>query len=84
MMGRFWHNPWCMGFLAAMKLRHNAWQPLLTLSRIDPPASVSVLIASKPAFDIRTTVDRVILYRSRLGGGPARYEEVTTLDLEPT
>jgi 2'-5' RNA ligase len=70
--------------VAGLAAESKPFKPHLTLSRIDPPASVSVLIASKPAFDIRTTVDRVILYRSRLGGGPARYEEVTTFDLEPT
>jgi uncharacterized protein len=28
-------GPWCMGFLATMKLRRDAWQPLLDLSRIE-------------------------------------------------
>lgn len=57
------------------------FKPHLTLSRIEPPVSVSALIASKPRLDARMTVDSVILYRSRLGGGPARYEEVATIAL---
>jgi RNA 2',3'-cyclic 3'-phosphodiesterase len=65
------------GFAAETK----PFKPHLTLSRIDPPASVSVLIAAKPRFEIRTTVNRIVLYRSRLGGGPARYEEVETFAL---
>ena len=51
------------------------------LSRIDPPTSVKALVASKPRFGTRMTVDSVILYRSRLGGGPARYEEVARFPL---
>jgi 2'-5' RNA ligase len=53
----------------------------LTLSRLDPPASVATLIASKPRFHTRMTVDRIVLFRSRLGGGPARYEEVESFPL---
>jgi len=37
-------QPWCMGFLAAMKLRHNAWQPLLTLSRIEHGLLLPILL----------------------------------------
>jgi 2'-5' RNA ligase len=55
--------------------------PHLTLSRIDPPASVKTLLTSKPRFGTRMTVDSLILYRSRLGGGPARYEEVMRINL---
>jgi 2'-5' RNA ligase len=62
--------------IAGFDAETRAFTPHLTLSRIDPPASVRTLIASKPKLDIRMTVDSVILYRSRLGGGPARYEEV--------
>jgi 2'-5' RNA ligase len=66
-----------VGFEAETK----AFKPHLTLSRIDPPVSVSALIASKPRFDARMTVDSLILFRSRLGGGPARYEEVVRIAL---
>lgn len=57
------------------------FKPHLTVSRIDPPVSVSTLIASKPRIDITMMVDSLILYRSRLGGGPARYEEVERIPL---
>lgn len=57
------------------------FKPHLTLSRIDPPVSVNALIASKPRFDASMIVDSVILYRSRLGGGSARYEEVVRIAL---
>jgi len=56
-------------------------KPHLTLSRIDPPASVRALLGSKLRFGTRMTVDSVILYRSRLGGGPARYEEIVRIAL---
>ena len=57
--------------------------PHLTLSRIDPPTSVKTLLTSKPRFGTSMMVDSLILYRSRLGGGPARYEEVTRISLAP-
>ncbi len=57
------------------------FRPHLTLSRIDPPTSVKTLLDSKPRFGARMIVNLVILYRSRLGGGPARYEEVARFAL---
>jgi 2'-5' RNA ligase len=57
------------------------FKPHLTLSRIDPPASAKTLIGSKPTFGVQMTVESVVLYRSRLGRGPARYEEVARFDL---
>jgi len=66
-----------VGFAAESK----EFKPHLTLSRIDPPAAVATLLASKPRFGARMLVDAVILYRSRLGGGPARYEEVVRIKL---
>jgi 2'-5' RNA ligase len=55
----------------------------LTLSRIDPPQNIATLLAQKHAYNFDMTVAAVILYRSRLGGGPARYEEVARFDLRP-
>jgi 2'-5' RNA ligase len=55
--------------------------PHLTLSRIDPPQAISALLAQKHRYDIVMTVAAVILYRSRIGGGPARYEEVSRFEL---
>ena len=55
--------------------------PHLTLSRIDPPQSISELLAQNHHYDIETTVSALILYGSQLGGSPARYEEVARFDL---
>ncbi|PYO07343.1 MAG: RNA 2',3'-cyclic phosphodiesterase [Gemmatimonadetes bacterium] len=66
-----------VGFAAETK----PFKPHLTLSRIDPPVTVVKLLGSKPRFRTRMTVDSVILYRSHLGGGPARYEEVVEIGL---
>ncbi|HKC80598.1 MAG TPA: RNA 2',3'-cyclic phosphodiesterase [Gemmatimonadaceae bacterium] len=58
-----------------------AFKPHLTLSRIDPPVSVTALLEQHHRYDFAMTVTAVILYRSRLGGGPARYEEVARFAL---
>jgi 2'-5' RNA ligase len=57
------------------------FKPHLTLSRIDPPQNISPLLAQKHRYDIEMTVTALILYRSQLGGGPARYEEVARFEL---
>jgi 2'-5' RNA ligase len=62
--------------LAGFAGESREFKPHLTLSRIDPPTSVKTLLGSKLRFGERMPVDSIILYRSRLGGGPARYEEV--------
>jgi 2'-5' RNA ligase len=66
-----------VGFRAETK----PFKPHLTLSRIDPPVSVSTLLGSKPRFGARMTVDSLIVYRSRLGCGPVRYEEIVKVTL---
>ena len=66
-----------VGFAAETK----PFRPHLTLSRIDPPASVSTLISSKPRFGATMIADSLVLYRSNLGGGPARYEDVARFAL---
>lgn len=66
-----------VGFAPESKL----FKPHLTLSRIDPPVTVATLLSSKPRFGIRMIVDSLVLYRSRLGGGPVRYEEVSRIRL---
>ncbi|MFL5557021.1 MAG: RNA 2',3'-cyclic phosphodiesterase [Gemmatimonadaceae bacterium] len=66
---------------AGFAAEEREFKPHLTLSRIDPPSSVALLLASKATIRTTMTVDSVILYRSRLGGGPARYEEVTRIAL---
>ncbi|HET6760796.1 MAG TPA: RNA 2',3'-cyclic phosphodiesterase [Gemmatimonadaceae bacterium] len=55
--------------------------PHLTLSRIDPPHNIAPLLAQKHSYNVEMTVPALILYRSRLGGGPARYEEVARFEL---
>lgn len=37
-------HPWCMGFLSAMRLRFNDWQPLLDLGRIDHGLMLPILL----------------------------------------
>jgi uncharacterized protein len=37
-------GPWCTGFLAAMKLRTEAWRPLLDLGRIDHGLLLPILL----------------------------------------
>ena len=66
-----------VGFAAETK----PFRPHLTLSRIDPPVSVSTLVGSKPRFGATMTVDSIVVYRSQLGRGPARYEAVSVIVL---
>lgn len=66
------------GFVAEVR----EFTPHLTLSRIDPPTSVKTLLTSQVRFGQRMTVSSLILYRSRLGGGPAKYEEVAKIELQ--
>ena len=66
---------------AGFEAEKRAFTPHLTLSRIDPPVPVTTLLRSKPRVAVEMTVDSMILYRSRLGGGPARYEEVARFAL---
>lgn len=53
----------------------------LTLSRLRPPAPVDDLLARLPPFPRSMSVHEVVLYRSHLGGGPARYEPVERFPL---
>lgn len=52
------------------------FRPHLTLSRLRPPRDVSPLIRSLGACSAAFVVDAVAVYRSVLGGGPARYDVV--------
>ncbi|HEU0014290.1 MAG TPA: RNA 2',3'-cyclic phosphodiesterase [Longimicrobium sp.] len=52
------------------------YTPHLTLSRLNPPRDVTDHVARTPSADVESRVDGVVLFRSRLGGGPARYEVV--------
>lgn len=55
--------------------------PHLTLSRIDPPQNVTALLVSKQRYDIQMPISELVLYRSRLGRGPATYEKVESFKL---
>ena len=53
----------------------------LTISRIRPPENVTPVLDRWTAPPIAMPVDEVVLYRSHLGGGPARYEAVDRFPL---
>ena len=55
------------------------FHPHLTLSRVRPPADARHLIDEEIHLGWRC--DRVLVYRSHLGGGPARYEPLETFHL---
>jgi len=55
------------------------FHPHLTLSRIRPPVDVRGVIDDELALSWRC--ERLVLYRSHLGRGPARYEALESLDL---
>ncbi|MBW3570431.1 MAG: RNA 2',3'-cyclic phosphodiesterase [Gemmatimonadetes bacterium] len=57
------------------------FSPHLTLSRIQPPRDVTRAIERVPPLDLRMPVQEVVLFRSHLGGGPARYEAVERFGL---
>jgi len=61
---------------AGFPVEARAFKPHLTLSRIEPPQSVASLLERNHRYDVGMTVTSLILYRSKLGGGLARYEEV--------
>ena len=50
----------------------------LTLSRIRPPEDVRHLIDSTPEFPLQQTVDRITVFESVLGRGPATYVPLET------
>ncbi|HEX9311190.1 MAG TPA: RNA 2',3'-cyclic phosphodiesterase [Gemmatimonadaceae bacterium] len=57
------------------------FSPHLTLSRINPPQSINDILSGSPRLLVEMPVHAIVLYRSRLGGGPARYEEVERFEL---
>ena len=66
---------------AGFEAESKEFKPHLTLSRIDPPASVKTLVSNNMKVGLRMPVTAMVLYRSRLGGGPARYEELERFEL---
>jgi 2'-5' RNA ligase len=57
------------------------YSPHLTLSRLNPPADLRRAIEGAQPFGGRMTVDGFVLFRSHLGGGPPRYEQVERFPL---
>lgn len=53
----------------------------LTLSRVRPPVDVSALVEAVPELGLEWTCDEVVVYRSHLGRGGARYEPLETFAL---
>ncbi|HEU0237121.1 MAG TPA: RNA 2',3'-cyclic phosphodiesterase [Candidatus Limnocylindrales bacterium] len=56
------------------------YRPHLTLARSDGvragAATAAALIAAAAALEVRFTADRLVLFESLTGGGPARYEPI--------
>jgi 2'-5' RNA ligase len=55
----------------------------LTLSRLRPDQDVTAVLEAVPPVGIGMPVDRVVLYRSHLGPGGPRYEELEVFPLSP-
>jgi 2'-5' RNA ligase len=53
-----------------------SWKPHLTLSRLQPPRDVTGVVGRVPPLEVGMRVADVVVFRSHLGGGPARYEAV--------
>jgi len=53
----------------------------LTLSRIRPDQDVTAVLEAVPALGLDMAVERVVLYRSHLGRGGPRYEEMEAFPL---
>jgi RNA 2',3'-cyclic 3'-phosphodiesterase len=66
---------WAAGLIPEERPFH----PHLTLSRIRPPADVRELVEEE--LDLGWRCDRVVVYRSHLGRGPARYEPLDSVNL---
>jgi 2'-5' RNA ligase len=57
------------------------YKPHLTLNRIQPPRDVTDAITRVPPLDVEMPVGEIVVFRSHLGGGPARYEPVERVPL---
>lgn len=66
---------------AGLEPEGRPFHPHVTLSRIRPPLDVRSLIDEMPDAGIRLDVNAVTLYRSKLGNGPVRYENVDQISL---
>ncbi|MFW2383780.1 MAG: RNA 2',3'-cyclic phosphodiesterase [Acidimicrobiales bacterium] len=66
---------------AGMEPEGRPFHPHLTISRIRPPFDIRALVDAVPPAKIALDVREVILYRSVLGHGPAKYEVVERVSL---
>lgn len=66
---------------AGFPVEERPFTPHVTLSRIRPPGDVRALTELVPHLRHRMEVEAVSLFRSHLGSGPARYEEVERFPL---
>jgi 2'-5' RNA ligase len=57
------------------------YAPHLTLSRLRPPVDARLLVGRVPPVRVRMAVDAVVLFRTRQGSGPGRYEEIERFPL---
>lgn len=64
---------------AGLSPEERPYHPHVTLSRVRPPANSEHLLGEH--LDLSWRCDRVVVYESRLGGGPPRYEPLETFDL---
>jgi RNA 2',3'-cyclic 3'-phosphodiesterase len=61
---------------AGFEAESKRYTPHLTISRVQPPRDVTRVLERVPPLEIAMPVREVVLFRSHLGGGPARYEAV--------
>ena len=64
---------------AGLEPEDRPFRPHLTLSRVRPPESIGHL--QDEGLDLTWIADSVVVYRSHLGQGPARYEPLMTFKL---
>jgi 2'-5' RNA ligase len=57
------------------------FQPHLSIARLRQPLDLRDTIGNLPPLDDPFPIDRIVLFRSLLGSGPARYEEVRSFSL---
>lgn len=64
---------------AGLEPEERPYHPHVTLSRVRPPENTAHLLDE--TLDLSWRCGGVVVYQSHLGGGPARYESLETVDL---